>query len=303
MKRKAREHKEAEPENKATEETKEESQEVVEEVRDQSLNEEAKSEAAVIEAAVINTTAAAEPKDPPSEEALEEKQTTEGTLDAATSTVTAETEKVPAAAEYTQEQIAEQEILKNVARIFQTSKMEYLQYEELMDSGGHTLELSDEHRVETESQSNYGSYGSPIAFATSRQNTKNSREYWKSNAPVLVKVDYNEESLMLPKLAPRDEPQVTIRNVTYERSFETIKNHQGGSIKVNWHWKTQLFNNHFMEVAPALYVTAKNMLTALRDYMTLNVYILSDITLYGNTLGTELAIEDRANLLEVLPAT
>ena len=172
-KRKAEEHEETEPETKVAEETeeetKEESQEVVEGV-------ETKPEAAVIEAAVIDTTTVAEPKDLPSEdkegeheeateateETHEEKQATEEILEAATSIVAAETEKAPAtsivaaetekapaAAELTEEQIAEQEIRKDIARIFQTatmnSKMDYLLYEQLLDSGGHTLELSDEH--------------------------------------------------------------------------------------------------------------------------------------------------------------
>ena len=109
-------------------------------------------------------------------------------LESATSIATAETKKVAAAVEYTQEQIEEQEIRKNVARIFQTSKMEYLAYEQMMDEGRRTLELSDEHRVETESPTHYGS---PIVFATLRQATKGSRYFWKSNAPVLVKVEYN----------------------------------------------------------------------------------------------------------------
>ena len=52
-KRKAKEHKEAEPKKQAMEETKEESQEAVEEFRDQGLEEETTSEAAVIEAAAV----------------------------------------------------------------------------------------------------------------------------------------------------------------------------------------------------------------------------------------------------------
>ena len=64
------------------------------------------------------------------------------------------------------------------------------------------------------------------------------KTYWKGNGPVLEKADYNGEMLMLPIVAPRDEPQVTIRKVILDQTISTIKNHQGGN-KVNWYWKTQ----------------------------------------------------------------
>ena len=49
------------------------------------------------------------------------------------------------------------------------------------------------------------------------------KEYWKGNAPVLTKVDYNGESVMLPKVAPRDEPTVTVRKVILDRTVNTIE--------------------------------------------------------------------------------
>ena len=132
------------------------------------------------------------PEDAP-QEAQEEKQTTEDILETATLTATVEDTEVAAETTgdievidnkvgkqdtevadkklqlpvaYTQEQIEEQEIQKNIALIFQTSKMEYLQYEMMMDNG-RTIELSDEHQVD-ESPSAFQDYGSPVAFATSR---------------------------------------------------------------------------------------------------------------------------------------
>ena len=47
--------------------------------------------------------------------------------------------------------------------------------------------------------------GTPSSFPSKRFPGGDSREYWKGNSPVLEKADYNGETLMLPKIAPRDE--------------------------------------------------------------------------------------------------
>ena len=163
-------------------------EEVVEEVKDQGHNEETEPEAVVINTITVAELKDLPSKDKEDykyaqeealedapQEAQEEKQTTEEILDTATSTATAEgtevveesakdTEVIAAPKEdtevadaelqlpviYTQEQIKEQEILKTVTLIFQdTTKMDYLKHKMMMDSG-RTLELSDEHRVETD---------------------------------------------------------------------------------------------------------------------------------------------------------
>ena len=107
---------------------------------------------------------------------------------------------------------------------------------------------------------------------------------------------------MLPIMAPRDEPQVTVRNVILERTITAIQNHQGRP-KVNWFWKTQMFATRMMHVAPALLVSAKNILPTLTDLNTLNVYAYSDASLYGNTLQNELAIDDPADANAILAAS
>ena len=107
---------------------------------------------------------------------------------------------------------------------------------------------------------------------------------------------------MLPKMAPRDEPQVTIRNVVLECTVATIQNHQGG-MKVTWFWKIQLLNNRLLEVVPALLVTAKQVLPSLKDFNTFRLYALTDATLYGNALQTDLDINDPGDAVAILAAS
>ena len=79
-----------------------------------------------------------------------------------------------------------------------------------------------------------------------------------------------------------------------DRTISTIENHQGGT-KVNWFWKTQILNNRFVDVIPALAVTAKQLLPTIKTFTTLNLYAYADATLYGNTVQQELQMEDAAN--------
>ena len=136
-------------------------------------------------------------------------------------------------------------------------------------------------------------FRSAASFA-SKYEKGSTKDYWKGNAPVLEKCDYNGESVMLPKIAPRDEPQVTVRKVILDRTISTIENHQGGT-KVNWFWKMQMLNNRFIDVIPALAVTAKQLLPTIKTLTTLNLYTYTDATLYGNTVQQELEINDLAN--------
>ena len=204
-----------------------------------------------------------------------------------------------------------QDLLLTLATRFHqaTSSMEYLKYEEMLDNG-QAVELHDEHRVADDPRLTFSTspqeirYGLPTLFSSNKSNNRSSsgKEYWKGNAPVEEKADYNGEMLMLPIMAPRDEPQVTIRNVILECTVSAIENHQGGP-KVNWFWKTQMLATRMMHVAPALLFFAKNILPTLTDLNTLNVYVYSDASLYGNTIQKELAIDDPGDANAVLAAS
>ena len=65
----------------------------------------------------------------------------------------------------------------------------------------------------------------------------------------------------------------------------------------------QLLNNQLLEVVPALLVTAKQVLPSLKDFNTFGLYALTDATLYGNTLQTDLAIGDAGDVNAILAAS
>ena len=147
---------------------------------------------------------------------------------------------------------------KNIKIFAQEIKMDYLKLEEMLENGK-VVELTDNHRVDDKGsprtfhvnpyeaayeareriglpyELNHGAseYAAFAASYASKYKKGSTKEYWKGNAPVLKKCDYNRESVMLPKIAPRDEPQVTVQKVILDRTFSTIKNHQGGT-KVNY---------------------------------------------------------------------
>ena len=183
--------------------------------------------------------------------------------------------------------------------------MDYLLYEQLIDAGqiqaGQTMVLGDDNRV-TAVATSFSPRQSASSYASSNNKSGGQKEYWKGNAPVLEKVDYNNETIMVPKMAPRDEPQVTIRKAIYERAVNNIENHQGGP-KVNYGWRTQVFNNRMQEVAPALLVQAKTVTASMRRLDALNVFVYSDATLYGNTTATELTLDDPADANGILAAS
>ena len=106
---------------------------------------------------------------------------------------------------------------------------------------------------------------------------------------------------MLLKIAPRDKPQVTVQKVILDRTILTIENHQGGT-KVNWFWQTQMLNNRFIDVIPALAVTARQLLPTTKTFTTLNLYTYTDATLYENTVQNELEINDPANVNDICAA-
>ena len=165
------------------------------------------------------------------------------------------------------DRVREEKLLQDLSSRFQKSeaKMDYLRYEEMMDNG-QALELLDEHRVEERSSFSTSPqdfrYGLPASFQSGKvtNNKDSTKNYWKGNGPVLEKADYNGETVMLPIVAPRDEPRVTIRKVILDRTVSTIENHQGGS-KVNWFWKMNLLLKEAEE--SRIYVGAVNRIVPL----------------------------------------
>ena len=182
----------------------------------------------------------------------------------------------------------EQEIWNNVTTQFSdNTTMDYLHWEALMENqGGNVTELTDYDRISSiESQPSLSARQCD-SYPSSRQATSG-KACWQSNSPALEKAEHNGETLMLPKIAPRDEPQVTIRNITLNQTISTIENHQGGS-KVNWFWKTQLFHNRMASVVPVACAQAKQMLPSLKQCNTINLYTFSDVKLCGNTINQDL---------------
>ena len=182
-------------------------------------------------------------------------------------------------------------------------KMNYLHLEELMEDGryygdddqGNGAAVFANHH-----DSNVGSYPAVASYPAARP--LSGKDYWKGNAPVLEKMDYNGESVMLPKLAPRDEPSVTTRKVILDRTISIIAEHQGGN-KVNWNWRCQILNTRLLTATPALLTTTKQFLATLKDLNTLNVYTFQDASLHGNTIHQELDINDPGDVNVILAAS
>ena len=177
--------------------------------------------------------------------------------------------------------------------------MNYLDLEE-MDDAGNMIPMGVDEALRARG---FGVHSQSFPAVRSNPGNRNPRdEYWKHNAPVLELVDYNTESLMLPKLAPRDEKDVSVKKVILDRTIDTIQNHQGGS-KVNWVWKVNLLDSRLAPIAPATYTQVKNILLVLTTRTTAGVYTYSDATLHGNDLRTELAIDDAADNTIILAAS
>ena len=71
------------------------------------------------------------------------------------------------------------------------------------------------------------------SFPAANANRSGTTAYWKGNAPVMAKSEYNGESLMLPLVAPVD-ADVSAKTVIVQRTFDLIRQHSGGK-KVNWY--------------------------------------------------------------------
>ena len=64
-----------------------------------------------------------------------------------------------------------------------------------------------------------------------------------------------------------------------------------------------MLNNQLLEVVPALLVTAEQVLPSLKDFNTFSLDTLTDVTLYGNMLQTELVIDDPGDANAILAAS
>ena len=122
--------------------------------------------------------------------------------------------------------------------------------------------------------------------------------YWKNNTPVLVKTDYNGESISIPKLAPRDESRVGIRKTIFNRLINNVRHHVG-SLKANWTWKCQVLDTHFQGTVTGLLNTTKQVLPTLSNKLTLNVGSFSDVNIYTANMA-ELVIDDPGDANAIL---
>ena len=127
-------------------------------------------------------------------------------------------------------------------------------------------------------------------------------EYWTGSSPVMEKAEYNGESLMLPKIAPRTEPNVTIRKAIFQQTTTTIENHQGGN-KVNWHWRMMMLDSRLQQEVPSLVIVTKQYLPTLANENTVNVYQYSDCALHGNNVSVSLDMNDAADPNVILAAS
>ena len=127
-------------------------------------------------------------------------------------------------------------------------------------------------------------------------------DYWNGSAPIEEKFEINGEMLSLPKLAPRDEPDVTVRTVILKRTIQKIKNHKGGA-RINWNWKLNALDTRLQVVCPSVVTLAEQLLPGLKDTTTIDVYEFSDCRLHGNDVRNDLDINDPAAAANILAAT
>ena len=121
------------------------------------------------------------------------------------------------------------------------------------------------------------------SFPTQRQTTNNREKFWRGNAPVMIKVEYNGESLMLPVVAPNDE-SVSIKKPILDQTVNTIQDHQ--STKADWTWKVNVLDERFRYQAPSNKAITMNALGSIRTRTTPNVYTYSDVRLHGTAINT-----------------
>ena len=175
--------------------------------------------------------------------------------------------------------------------------MNYLEFEEMLESGNAPPQVE---RALSMSGYAFNTGSIPLVANAARRDPR--EVYWKGNTPVMEKAEYNGETVMLPRLVPMGEKEVSIKKVFLDRTIDGIKHHQGGS-KVTWAWKVNLLEDRLSTVAPALLMQARNILPSILNVTTLNVFSYSDATLHGNSVNTELAIDDPADPNGILDAS
>ena len=177
--------------------------------------------------------------------------------------------------------------------------MNYLQFQEYVDAGGDEHEdsivpMHDPYEGGRAYIEDQPTRGRANAYAASASKASAQDAHWNGVSATMKKMDYNGESIELPVVAPRSEKNVTIRKVILERTINTIENHSGGH-RINWNWKKNVFNNHFMKECPAMVATAMQVLAAMNDLMTIAVYECGDVSLHGSDTSTALNMVDPLN--------
>jgi hypothetical protein len=167
--------------------------------------------------------------------------------------------------------------------------MNYLEFEELLESGNAPPQVQ---QALASSGYSFNTGYVPLVAKVARRDPR--EVYWKGNTPVMEKAEYNGETVMLPRLVPLSEKEVSIKKVFLDRTIAGIKHHQGGS-KVTWAWKVNLLEDRLASVAPALLMQARNILPSILNVTTINVFSYADATLHGNSVNTELTIDNPAD--------
>ena len=218
-------------------------------------------------------------KEVPEERPEDKKETSTKTLTAVDPPK--EVEKPPAK---TKEQLEEERRIELARPILERNEglgnMDYLKFEEIRDA-------EDPSRVQTLQVAEQAAAAYPT-----RASNSNEKEYWNNNAPVLEKVDFNGETIMIPKIAPRT-ANVSIRKAGLDYLLNALENHAGG-YKITWGWKVQVLSLQLRTVVPALLASAKQMLPDMTDRTAMGVYAYADATMYDANLTNELRREDPA---------
>ena len=169
----------------------------------------------------------------------------------------------------------------------------YLDLQEMEDRG--LVETRNEGVRTTPLGRSYVTTGA--SYATRGTSARDA--YWRDNAPVMIKFEFNGETIMLPKMAPKDEKQVTVRKTILDRIVSVIRNHSG-SYRIDWNWRTHCFESHTQDVLPGLITMAEQLLPTLKIFTTPQLYTFADAKLLGTDAQTELALVDATDANAIL---
>jgi hypothetical protein len=120
----------------------------------------------------------------------------------------------------------------------------------------HETEYRGDGEIRTRSQGNDGTTfaaatPSSLGHRTSVRNrshvensTTKRERYWKNNAPVLEKLDWNSTTFLLPRIAPYTEA-TKVKQTIHKRTTQAISNNQA-----SWQDKAEVIANRFQHEAP-----------------------------------------------------